>query len=459
MHIFIAWLFVLVFRNRLPIVNNPLGFYAFTAFMLWEFLKWRCLLGCDKPCITENLSFEGPPGSGKTFNSVTSARRKRAQGILKYLAYYTLPFLRKNHPNWKYKPKIYANFPIVEKWIKTTKSERKRQRKAYRTYKKGEYKLEKRRLRNDRKRELELWKFMHKGETAKEDQQEYFKLKYSHFVKRMELQDKLRSLRAQRKKPVFCEVLTDKILLRYQLVDENAIFVVGEAGQLFPQWEFDNPLIMEQITDLNARGRHYRNILWIIDDQSLTNVAKPIRVRNGWTYYLSNFRRAWGFMPFYKCDYHAFLTMEGENQAPQPVVSQTNVVSEQVCTFWGKFPYAWQRYKRYYNSRYLKELYELPAVEHVEKFDSFYTRYVPNFAVSSNVEKAYRANKRRYKRNYLYHRGFELDLETGLFVEKVPHGLSVVEERPQEVKHEQHTNDGEQLPDGAGAPGELTGND
>ena len=455
MHIFLAWLVVFIFRERLPLFDNSLIFTIFTVYMLWEFLKWRCLLGCDKPCITENLSFEGPPGSGKTFNSVTSARRKRAKGIICYLLYKIFPFLRKGHPNWKYKPKIYANFPIVEKWIKTARSERKRQKAAYRTFKKGEYKLEKQRLRVERNDALRAWKAGKTKDEIEENINEFYKLKYKHWVKRMELKDKLYSLGVQRKKPVFCEVLTDKILLRYQFVEENAIFVVGEAGQLFPQWEFDNPLIMEQITDLNARGRHYRNILWIIDDQSLTNVAKPIRVRNGWTYYLSNFRRAWGFMPFYKCDYHAFLTMEGENQAPQQVVTQTNVVSEQKCTFWGRFPYSWQRYKRYYNSRYLKELYELPAVEHVEKFDGFTTRYVPNFAVSSNVERSYRANKRRYKRNYLYHRGFELDLETGLFVEKIPHGLSVVES--QEVKNERHTDYGEQLSDGAGAPRKFTG--
>lgn len=450
MHIVIIWIAVFLLRDNLPFMDIPLVFYAFTVWMIWEFLKWRCLLDCDRPCITENLSFEGPPGSGKTFNSVTAARRKRAQGIIHYMLYWCFPFIRGNHPSWKYKPKIYANFPIVEKWVKTTKSERKRQRAAYRAYKKGEYKTEKHRLKVERKQALQAWLEAHPGDLQKEHELDFFKLKYDHWLRRMLLRDKLRSLSVQRKKPIFCEVLTDKILLRYQLVEENAIFVIGEAGQIFPQWEFDNPLIMEQITDLNARGRHYRNILWIIDDQSFTNVAKPIRVRNGWTYYLSNFRRAWGFMPFYKCDYHAFLTVEGENQAQ---VSQTNVVSEQVCTFWGPFPYSWQRYKRYYNSRYLKELYELPAVEHVEKFDGFTTRYVPNFAVSAAVEKAYRANKRRYKRNYMYHRGFEMDPETGLFVEKVPHGLSAVEHQAEEgTDDEQHSNLGGWLFGGTGAP-------
>ena len=414
MHIVIIYVVALIFRNRIPFLDNNLVFATFTLWMIWEFLKWLCLKDCVQYSTNENLTIEGPPGSGKTIGGVYAALRKRNIGILRYIAYYCLPFIRSIHPDWKYKPTIYSTFPIVIKYIKTTKSERKRMREEYKRFKSEDYKPGKVEMKQRQALELEGWKSTHGGDLAKECEVEYFEIKYKQWVERMELKDKLRRKKVRKKKPVFCKVLTPEILLRYAETDYNAIFVVDEAGSIFSQWEYDNPVIMEQVKDFNARGRHYRNVIWILIDQTITDIAKPLRCRNGMVYHQHNFRRAWGFMPFYKSDFIPMMAVEGESQ----MIIAEDAERADNHTIWGPLPYAWQRYRKRYDSRYLSELYKESAVETCEEFDGFKTRYVPNLSVSSKVEKSYRQNKRAYRRNYLYRKDFYLDLETGEFRER-----------------------------------------
>ena len=103
-----------------------------------------------------------------------------------------------------------------------------------------------------------------------------------------------------------------------------------------------------------------------------------------------------------------------------PVEDTTSMTTQEVegeTFFIGKLPYPWTPFSKFYESRMYQELYHFPAVERVEEFTSFYTRYFPSIAVDAALCKYYRYHKREYKHNYLYRSDvLTFDPDKGAFV-------------------------------------------
>lgn len=188
--------------------------------------------------------------------------------------------------------------------------------------------------------------------------------------------------------------LTKEMLLNRGLLPEKCIVVIDEIGAIASQWDFDNPLVAEQLEKFIRFFRHWLDGKMYVTDQVATNICKPIRSRLGMIYGLHDFHRYGAIMPFYKVTAIPMLLVE---DSTNNVVATTELDKN---FFFGVLPYSKKR--GYYNSRCYKPIYRECAVREIDHFDkSLYTKYLIDISVSKAMQKDYQQNRNKYKQ-YLY---------------------------------------------------------
>lgn len=189
--------------------------------------------------------------------------------------------------------------------------------------------------------------------------------------------------------------LTKEHLLMSEKLPEGAVVLIDEIGAFASQWEFDNPLIMEQVTLFIRLFRHFVDGRMFITDQTSDNIVKPIRTRLGMIYSLNDFRRWLKISPFFKVNVNPLLVIEDNNTRIEEEYSER--------FFFGMLPYKWMKIKNY-QSRCYKPLYSENAVREIPEFrKDMYTNYLIDISVSQEVRKDYRKDQEKYKA-YLYNR-------------------------------------------------------
>lgn len=187
--------------------------------------------------------------------------------------------------------------------------------------------------------------------------------------------------------------LTKEMLLERGLLPEKCVVVIDEIGAIASQWDFDNPLVLEQLEKFIRFFRHWLDGRMFVTDQVATNIVKPIRSRLGMIYGLHDFHRYGFVLPFYKVITIPMLLVEDNNN-----IQTTTDLEENY--FFGILPYS--KKNASYNSRCYKPIYRSCAVRSIDHFDdSLYTKYLIDISVSKAVSKDYANNKDKYK-NYLY---------------------------------------------------------
>lgn len=197
------------------------------------------------------------------------------------------------------------------------------------------------------------------------------------------------------KKDKVCEVLKREHLLDRNTLPEKCVVLVDELGAIASQWDFDNPLVLEQLEKNIRFFRHFVNGKMYVTDQVATNIVKPIRSRLGMIYNLHDFRRWCSVTPFYKVTAVPLLLVE--DNATNAVQSTTEF--EQSYLF-GRLPY--RKSKNKYQTRCYKPIYRKFAVRDLLSFDeTLYTQYLIDISVSKKVSKDYQNNKEKYK-DFIY---------------------------------------------------------
>lgn len=190
--------------------------------------------------------------------------------------------------------------------------------------------------------------------------------------------------------------LTRDMLLQRNILPQKAIILIDELGQFASQWEFDNPLVMEQLQTFFRFYRHWIDGRIFVTDQISDGIVKPIRARVGMIYNLHDFHRFLFFLPFYKVTTIPLMLLEDETNAAQKDIESKDEY------FFGFLPYKWQRRFKRYQSRCYRYLYEKNAQRYIETFnDDLYTEYLIDITVSGAQRKDYNKNRDKYK-EYLY---------------------------------------------------------
>lgn len=161
---------------------------------------------------------------------------------------------------------------------------------------------------------------------------------------------------------IISEDMTIDHFLQRERMPEHSVVVFDEVGDVLSQWDFDLQLVLPELDRFIRWFRHFIDGRMFMTDQVSSNVSKFIRTRCNRTYNVSNFRRFWGVLPFYKIDVEVMLMSEDNTQNVNK--TQTNkegmifVHNRQVSLpyFIGYLPY--RRSKNRYDSRAYSDFYE-----------------------------------------------------------------------------------------------------
>lgn len=192
----------------------------------------------------------------------------------------------------------------------------------------------------------------------------------------------------------YSEVLTTEHLLMLEPLPEGSIVVIDEIGQFASQWEFDNPLVMEQTQTLVRFFRHFVNGHIYVTDQSVDNIVKPIRSRMGVIYQLHNFHRLLGFLPFYICEVLPLYMVDSES-----TLTKSNGNIDDPLYIMGFLPYRFLGMQRY-DSRAYRDIYINGATRSFT-CEGLKTRYLIDLQTTPEERKLYKNDRRKY-RSYLY---------------------------------------------------------
>lgn len=193
-----------------------------------------------------------------------------------------------------------------------------------------------------------------------------------------------------RKKDVYSEVLTGDHLIMRDHIPPRSVVVIDEVSITMNQYEFNNPLIMENVSMLFRFSRQWEIAKLILTDQSLS-IVKPVRERIAVAYMLTDFHR-YMMLPFYKVTVVPLLMVADD---------AANTVQSFDRYFFGVLPYKWwQRIfrSRTYDTKCFSPIYHegwqtaAPA-----RFDSLKTRYVIDITAEPEDEALYRCKKKKYR--------------------------------------------------------------
>lgn len=192
----------------------------------------------------------------------------------------------------------------------------------------------------------------------------------------------------------YCRVLLKEHIMREKLLPEGAVVVIDEIGQIASQWDYENPIVREQLADFVRFYRHWIDGRMFVTDQSSDNIVKAVRCRLGLIYHLNDFHRWMILTPFFKVDVTPLMMVEDSQK-------EVNVEMDDRSYFFGIMHYRWFqklfKLKRY-DSRCYSEIYRQGATREPMSYDdSMKTRYLIDISVSQAVSKDYKANRARYR--------------------------------------------------------------
>lgn len=194
-----------------------------------------------------------------------------------------------------------------------------------------------------------------------------------------------------RKKDVYSEVLTGEHLTMKKHLPPKSIVVIDEVSIFMNQYEFNNPLIMENVSMFMRFSRQWEISRIILTDQSLS-IVKPVRERIAVAYMLTDFHR-YMILPFYKVTVVPLLMVADQ-------ASTGNDVSFDRF-FFGRLPYKWwQRLTRSarYDTKCYSPIYrEGWLTEPPERYEGLKTRYVIDVTAEGRDESLYKLRKKTYR--------------------------------------------------------------
>lgn len=92
-------------------------------------------------------------------------------------------------------------------------------------------------------------------------------------------------------------------IFMYKRLRRRSVVFIDELGKIASQWSYDNPLVIDKLTEMVRFYRQYTHGgSMVFTDQASSEIAKQIRCRCGVVFNLDNFRRYMRVLPFYKCD-------------------------------------------------------------------------------------------------------------------------------------------------------------
>ena len=201
-----------------------------------------------------------------------------------------------------------------------------------------------------------------------------------------------------RKKDIYCEVLTGEMLTLRQRIPPNSVVVFDEVSMTCNQFEYDNPLVMENVSMLARFCRQWSIKKFILTDQSLS-IVKPIRERIALAYMLSDFHR-FSFMPFFQTNVIPLLLVADQS---------TQLTATLEPYFFGVLPYKWwQRIFRTarYDTKCYSIIYEdgwctIPP----ERFAALKTNYVIDVTSTGQDLFRYKKSKKEYRNDFMSNLG------------------------------------------------------
>lgn len=119
---------------------------------------------------------------------------------------------------------------------------------------------------------------------------------------------------SDRKGNIISEDMTVDHFLQKERMPEHSIVVFDEVGDVLSQWDYDLQLVLPELDRFIRWFRHFVDGRMFMTDQVSSNVSKFIRTRCNRAYNVSNFRRMWGVLPFYKVDVEVLLMSEDNTQ-------------------------------------------------------------------------------------------------------------------------------------------------
>ncbi|MEG2688466.1 MAG: zonular occludens toxin domain-containing protein, partial [Clostridia bacterium] len=151
-------------------------------------------------------------------------------------------------------------------------------------------------------------------------------------------------------------------LLERSRLPQKCVVLIDEIGQLASQWEFDNPLVMEQLGTFIRFFRHWLDGKMFVTDQVADNIVKQIRSRLGMIYNLHDFHRYGGIMPFFKVTAIPLILIEDATNA----VESFNGEDYEDTFFFGFLSYSKSGKHKKYQTRCFKPIYTDVALRTIE---------------------------------------------------------------------------------------------
>ena len=197
-----------------------------------------------------------------------------------------------------------------------------------------------------------------------------------------------------KKKNVYCEILTAEHLALERRIPPNSVVLIDEISLFMNQFEFDNPSVMEKTAMLFRFCRQWDLVKVLLTDQSLS-IVKPVRERIGMAYMLNDFGR-YHWTPFYKVTTVPLLMVADQS---------TQVNADLSKFFFGVLPYKWwqrlAKTKRYDTKCYSPIYYKGWETTPPQRFTDLKTTYVLDVTASNQDKASYKKDKKTYRNDFM----------------------------------------------------------
>lgn len=187
----------------------------------------------------------------------------------------------------------------------------------------------------------------------------------------------------KKKMTMITEVFTEEHMLGHEKLVEGSVVFIDEVGQFCSQWDFDNPKVMIDVQSFVRFFRHWTNGCLVLTDQSIDNIAKPIRCRIARYFELSDLH------------YPVLSSVVGVSYIETLVGSEDSQRSE--------FETEKKRWRYYltkcnYDSRCFSETYHKGFTKIApEKWTQAKTEYFPDMSVDKETMKKFKGEKRNMR--------------------------------------------------------------
>lgn len=179
------------------------------------------------------------------------------------------------------------------------------------------------------------------------------------------------------------DVFTESHMLGKEKLVEGSVVFVDEVGQFCSQWDFDNPKVIIDVQSFVRFFRHWTNGCLVLTDQSIDNIAKPIRCRIARYFELSDLH------------YPVLSSVVGVSYIENLVGSEDSQRSEMQVE-----KKRWRYYltKCQYDSRCFSETYQNGFTRIApDNWTKAKTDYFPDMSVDKETMKKFKGEKRNMR--------------------------------------------------------------